>query len=206
MRLLYEVVRRLLTPVPTASAADERRHEPSSQDSQLIVDPTIDAWEHTGIYPQGYTPPQNQAPQLSETTQVSPAPQFGRPSMDTMPISIPAAAEGLFFGPPCTGFSRPWQPGCLEPSPLTVTNRLELAQQPSDPWAASEGGQASTADNVPIIPVLPIGTILRGQGRAICSCLCRCGNPCILTRAGHALHYCRECINQHPVGEPRSGA
>ncbi len=47
-------------------------------ESRLIVDPTIDAREHTGIYPQGFTPPLQRERQCSRDTQANLAPQFGR--------------------------------------------------------------------------------------------------------------------------------
>ena len=48
--LLYSILRRLLfTPQPLAAPTDST---PCAQEAEggLVIDPTIDAWEHTGIY------------------------------------------------------------------------------------------------------------------------------------------------------------
>ena len=188
--LLYEILRRLLAPVQTTCTNEVPRHEGSKQDGQLIVDPTIDAWEHTGIYPQGYTPPQIQTPHRSEDTQASMAPQFGRPSVNPLALPASTAAGGLLVGVPCTAFCRPWQPGYPEPSRVPASTVPGIARQFDDQVA-----QVPSTENVPRTPVLPLGTPLSWQNRSICSSFCRCSNPCIVTRVGHAFHFCRSCID-----------
>ena len=58
--LLYQILSRLLPPSQGHQAELTARdsNRPAAT-GQLVVDPTIDAWEHTGIYPQGYTLPRN---------------------------------------------------------------------------------------------------------------------------------------------------
>ena len=50
---------------------------------------------------------------------------------------------------------------------------------------------------------LPLAALLSWQTRSNCPCLCQCSNPCIVTRAGHALHFAEAALRR--VGEPRSG-
>ena len=52
----YEILRRLLAPTQPTHPADVSCLAIPMQDGQLVIDPTIDAWEHSGIYPQGYNP------------------------------------------------------------------------------------------------------------------------------------------------------
>ena len=204
--LLYEILRRLLASAHPTSPAEVPCHETSNQNGQLIVDPTIDAWEHTGIYPQGFTPPQMREAGRPEGTQESLAPHFGRPSLE--PAALPASTTGgaLFVDPPCTAFSRPWQPGYPAPQLVPACVATEPAGQSDDAWAAPEGVLARTIENPTRNPVLPLDTLLTWQNRAVCSYHFRCFRPCVVTRVGHALHFCRFCIDQRPVGESRSGA
>ena len=73
-----------------------------------------------------------------------------------------------------------------------------------DPWPVPEV-LVPTSETRGRNPVLPLDTLLAWQNRPVCSQLCRCSRPCVVTRAGHALHFCRICVDQRPVGEPRSG-
>ena len=95
--LLYEILRRLLSPGQPPYPADAPCHATPKQDGQLVIDPTIDAWEHTGIYPQGYNPPSTREFGRSEDARSSSVPRFGGPTWDmgAMPVS---AAVGAIFG------------------------------------------------------------------------------------------------------------
>ena len=66
-------------------------------------------------------------------------------------------------------------------------------------WAAPEV-LAPPIGNQSKNPALPLDTLLIWQNRSVCSHLCRCSRPCVVTRVGHVLHFCRTCIDQRPVG------
>ena len=110
--LLCEILRRLLAPTqPTHSAVVSCPAIPI-QDGQLVVDPTIDAWEHIGIYP----------PDASVWGTLS-------------------GLGGMCFiigGPPCAVFCRPWQPGDPSPTLALQPETTDVVSQSDDPWAAPE--------------------------------------------------------------------
>ena len=75
--LLYSILRRLLFPQqPLAALTDSA---PCAQEAEggLVIDPTIDAWEHTGIYPQGFQPAAQSDSGTIDNLQLRPTPQFG---------------------------------------------------------------------------------------------------------------------------------
>ena len=202
--LLYEILRRLLGAAQPTCPEEEPSHSSSSQEAWLVVDPTIDASNHTGFYPQGYNPPQDKG--SWSPCRHSLVPQFGNSSMGACALPASTASVALFAGPPWTAFSRPWQPGYPAPRQMPVCSATEVARPPDDPWAAPEGAQSLSIENPTRNPALPLDTLLNWQNRANCPCLCKCSCPCVVTRVGHVLHFCRGCIDQRPVGEPRSGA
>ncbi len=111
--LLYQILNRLLSPSQMSQA--ERTVQASSiptGEGRLVVDPTIDAWEHTGVYPQGFASLIPGASTPPGRGHAGFFPQFGSPvpalASQVPPASLPSVA---FVGPPCTVFGRPWQPG-----------------------------------------------------------------------------------------------
>ena len=79
--LLYSILRRLLFPLqpltaPTDSAPCAQEASSSSEGGP-VIDPTIDAWEHTGIYPQGFQPAAQSNSGTIDNLQLRPTPQFG---------------------------------------------------------------------------------------------------------------------------------
>ena len=56
--LLYSILRRLLLMPQTLAAPTDSAPRAQEADKGLVIDPTIDAWEHTGVYPQGFQPAQ----------------------------------------------------------------------------------------------------------------------------------------------------
>ena len=136
---------------------------------------------------------------------VSAVPQFGRPGLDATTTSATPPGGAIIGGPPCTALSRPWQPGYPSPQSASMPPTMAGAPQCDDPWAMPEvlvPTSVARGRN----PVLPLDTLLTWQNRPACTQLCRCSRPCVVTRVGHALHFCRICVDQRPVGEPRSGA
>ena len=79
--LLYSILRRLLfPPQPFTAPADSApgvQEASSSSEGGLVIDPTIDAWEHTGIYPQGFQPAAQSNSGTIDNLQLRPTPQFG---------------------------------------------------------------------------------------------------------------------------------
>ena len=89
--LLYEILRRLLAPAQPTHPADVSCHVMPKQDEQLVIDPTIDAWEHTGIYPQGYNPPPTREGGRAEDehTRVGHVLHICRTCIDQRPVGEP---------------------------------------------------------------------------------------------------------------------
>ena len=54
--LLYSILRRLLPVSQATTASTDPGPAGKAVDGGLVIDPTIDAWEHTGVYPQGFQP------------------------------------------------------------------------------------------------------------------------------------------------------
>ena len=202
--LLYDILRRLFPPNITCPAANISDSHAPRQEGQLVFDPTIDAWEHTGIYPQGYTAVSAGTGCSPTDPSASAVPQFGRPGLDATATSAAPLGGAILGGPPCTAFSRPWQPGYPSPQSVSMPPMMAGASQCDDPWAMPE------VLDPPFVargsnPILPLDTLITRQNRAACTQLCRCSRPCVVTRVGHVLHFCRICVDQRPVGEPRSG-
>ena len=203
--LRYDILRRLLSPNPLQSATSSSDVQVPRPDGQFVFDPTIDAWEHTGIYPQGYAAVSTGNVPSSAGPAASVAPQFGRPGMEATVTSDTTQECVIIGGPPCTAFSRPWLPGCPSPQVVSGPPFVTGAPQSDDPWATPE------ILDTPVIarsrnPVLPLNTLLPPQNRTGCTQLCQCSRPCVVARVGHVTHFCRICIDQRPAGEPRSGA
>ena len=80
-----------------------------------------------------------------------------------------------------------------------------------DPWMCDEPLQVQMSGQHQQLPTSnwqsSVGTNNPGQRGNECPFLRpRFSRQCVVTRAGHALHFCRKCIDQRPVGEPWSGA
>ena len=128
--LLYEILRRLLsTPQPTHSADVSDPYLPR-QEGQLVIDPTIDAWEHSGIYPQGHNPPRTREGGHPGNAQSLLMPQFGSPGLDTATAPAARAVGAIIGGPPCTAFGRPWQPGYSTPLLPVATSEAPQSDDP----------------------------------------------------------------------------
>ena len=85
-RLLYEILSRLLAPAQTSVPRTGHHINGPSEDARLVVDPTTDAWEHTGIYLQGYAPSFSKGC-LAGGLQANAIPHFGSAS-DVPPYSL----------------------------------------------------------------------------------------------------------------------
>ena len=133
--ILYEILRRLLVPAQSTCPEEEPSQARSSQEGRLVFDPTIDAWEHTGFYPQGYNPPQIRDASHLAGTVAPPVPQFGNSSVSSNTLSASTVSATLFAG---TAFSRPWQPGYPAPRQAGCM-ATDGVRPPNDPWAAPEG-------------------------------------------------------------------
>ena len=208
--LLYSILRRLLFPPQPLTAPAESapgvQEASSSSEGGLVIDPTIDAWEHTGIYPQGFQPAAQCNSGTIDNLQLRPTPQFG---MVPGPTGMGSLAPGhmIFAGPPCTAFSRPWQPGYAMPampSPLKVDTS---SREADDPWAAPAELPATIPDqhSQSAAGTLPLQSILMQDCRPVCTQLCNCPAQCVLTNAGHTRHFCSACVYRRRRGEPRSG-
>ena len=172
--LLYSILRRLLFPLqpltaPTDSAPCAQEAS-SSSEGGLVIDPTIDAWEHTGIYPQGFQPAAQSNSGTIDNLQLRPTPQFGMVPGPTGMGSL-APVHMVFAGPPCTAFSRPWQPGYAMPamsSPPTVDTS---SREADDPWAAPAELPATIPDqhSQSAAGTLPLQSILMQDNRPVCT-------------------------------------
>ena len=75
--LLYSILRRLLLTPQTMAAPTDRAPAGQEADGGLVIDPTIDAWEHTGVYPQGFQPTTQGGYGSIDNLHIRPTPQFG---------------------------------------------------------------------------------------------------------------------------------
>ena len=204
--LLYSILRRLLLmPQPLAAPTDST---PCAQeaDGGLVIDPTIDAWEHTGTYPQGFQPAAQGDSGTIDNLHTRPTPQFGI-------VPGPAGANSLapvhmvFAGPPCTAFSRPWQPEYAVPAMSSPSVGGTSSREVDDPWAAPAEPSAMIPDqqSQSAAVTLPLHSMLMQDNRPVCTQLCNCPAQCVLTNAGHTRHFCGACIYRRRRGDPRSG-
>ena len=108
--LLYSILRRLLLTPQTMAAPTDRAPAGQEAGGGLVIDPTIDAWEHTGVYPQGFQPTTQGGYGSIDNLHIRPTPQFGG-QLRTPGSCSHTPAEMISASPPCTAFSRPWQPG-----------------------------------------------------------------------------------------------
>ena len=114
INLLYSILRRLLLTPQTMAAPTDRAPAGQEPNRGLVIDPTIDAWEHTGVYPQGFQPTTQGGYGSIDNLHIRPTPQFGG-QLRTPGSCSHAPAEMIIASPPCTAFSRPWQPGYTMP-------------------------------------------------------------------------------------------
>ena len=205
--LLYSILRRLLLTPQTMAAPTDRAPAGQEADGGLVIDPTIDAWEHTGVYPQGFQPTTQRGYGSIDNLHTRPTPQFGG-QLRTPGTYSHTPAEMIIASPPCTAFSRPWQPGYpmpVLPSPSVggVSSRDE-----DDPWAAPAELPVLTVDQVPQSDTvtLPLNSLLMLDNRPICAQRCRCSAQCVAYKAGHTRHLCGACIYRRRGGDPRSGS
>ena len=136
--LLYDILRRLFPPNINCPAANISDSHAPRQEGQLVFDPTIDAWEHKGIYPQGYAAVSAGNVPSPTDPSASAVPHFGRPGMDATVTSATPPGGAIIGGPPCTAFSRPWQPGYPTPQLVSMPPLTAGAPQCDDPWAMPE--------------------------------------------------------------------
>ena len=208
--LLYSILRRLLFPLqPLTAPADSApcaQEASSSSEGGLVIDPTIDAWEHTGIYPQGFQPAAQSNSGTIANLQLRPTPQFGMVPGPTGMGSL-APVPMIFAGPPCTAFSRPWQPGYAMPAMSSPPTVGTSSREVDDPWAAPAELPAAIPDqhSQSAVGTLPLQSILMQDNRPVCTQLCNCPAQCVLTNAGHTRHYCGACIYRRRRGDLRSG-
>ena len=158
--LLYSILRRLLLMPQTTTAPTDPVPAGQAVEGGLVIDPTIDAWEHTGVYPQGFQPSTPGGYGSIDNLHTRPIPQFGcrepRGTYSHTPTEI------IIASPPCTAFSRPWQPGYPTPvlPPFCVGG--VGSRDEDDPWAAPAEPPALTVDQVPHSDTvtLPLNSLL----------------------------------------------
>ncbi len=75
--LLYSILRRLPPVLQATTAPTDPGPDGKAADGCLVIDPTIDAWEHTGVYPQGFQPSPPTGCGYIENLHARPMPQFG---------------------------------------------------------------------------------------------------------------------------------
>ena len=131
--LLYSILRRLLLMPQTTTAPTVPTPASQAACGGLVIDPTIDASEHTGVYPQGFQPSTPGGYGSIDNLHTWPTPQFGG-LLGTPATHSQAPTEIFIASPPCTAFSRPWQPGypmpVLPPPSVTVMRMIPgLPQQ-----------------------------------------------------------------------------
>ena len=105
--LLYDILRRLLSPNTPHSATNSSDLHVPRPGGQFVFDPTIDAWEHTGIYPQGYAAVSAGNVPSSTGPAASVVPHFGRPGMEATVTSATTQGCTIIGGPPCTALVGP---------------------------------------------------------------------------------------------------
>ena len=145
--LLYSILRRLLLMPQTTTAPTDPLPAGQAVDGGLVIDPTIDAWEHTGVYPQGFQPSTPRGCGSIDNLHTRPIPQFGGLTGTPGTYSHPPT-EIIIASPPCTAFSRPWQPGY--PMPVLPSSVGGVgSRDEDDPWAAPAEPPVLTVDQVP---------------------------------------------------------
>ena len=204
--LLYSILRRLLLLPQTLAAPTDSAPRAQEADGGLVIDPTIDAWEHTGVYPQGFQPTAQGDSGSIDNLHIRPTPQFGMPG--PAGANSPAPAHMIFAGPPCTAFCRPWQPGYAAPVISSPSVGGASSRDVDDPWAAPAEPPAMATDQLPQsdASTLPLHSLLMPDNRPVCSQFCNCPAQCVLTNAGHTRHLCGACIYRRRRGDPRSGS
>ena len=116
--LLYEILRRLLAPVLQGQSANISGPHVLRQERQLVIDPTIDAWEHSGIYPQGFTAVSTWEGGLPSDSPRSAVPQFGRSGLNVTTV-LATPTRGTIIGPLCNSLQQ-WQLGHRTPQTASI--------------------------------------------------------------------------------------
>ena len=132
-----------------------------------------------------------------------------RPTLLRTPgASSHAPADMIFASPPCTAFSRPWQPGYTTPVIPSPSVGGASSRDADDPWAAPAEPPVMAADQFPQsdTATLPLNSLLMPDNRPVCTQFCNCPAQCVLTKAGHTRHLCGACIYRRRRGDPRSGS
>ena len=96
--LLDSILRRLFAPTQTGHPTGAPRPAETEVEGQLVIDPTIDASKHTGFFPQGFHPSPPRGGGCLENVQTRPMPQFGCPSVNSIPSAT--SSSGTFIGAP----------------------------------------------------------------------------------------------------------
>ena len=146
--LLCSILRRLLLTPQTMAAPTDRAPDGHEANGGLVIDPTIDAWEHTGVYPQGFQPTTQGGHGSIDNLHIRPTPQFGG-LLGTPGTCSHAPAEMIIASPPCTAFSRPWQPGYTMPVLPSPSVGGASSRDEDDPWAAPAELPVLAADQIP---------------------------------------------------------